>query len=216
MYSKSFGALCTLTGTREMKRIIVAIAILGLLIAGLYVWKSHSELPEVVASQPPVIEITPEVLKAINQKLAIVKVEVPLNRIDVPIPDRTALWGYHSIESGVFWTSGRLFVAFERGRVETDECGCRVVIFLGKPVIWGLDDHFTTEVHNTSAFWSVDPHFVDNAREKGRQMLLSEACADGSYDKASAAATSLMTDFVKDIAPNATVVVNSAPAQCKV
>ena len=193
-------------------RLLPGAAGLSLLAFGLHHYGSHGNLSEVAVTQPPVIEVTPEILAAINRKLSIVKVEVPLGGIDVPFPDRTALWGTHTIEHGQFSVSGRLFVAFEPGRAKSD--GHHIEVTLGKPVYWGLDDVFTTRVHTVSSFWSNDPHFVDDARKMGRLMLLSSACKDKSYDKSSETASVLMTDFIKGIAPGATVTVNTTSAQC--
>lgn len=197
---------------KAFSRLFLGVAGLSSLVFGLYCYQNRIDIPEVVITQPPVIEVTPEVLTAINRKLSIVKVAVPLGGIDVPFPDRTALWGFHTIEHGQFSISGRLFVAFEQGHAESD--GHHIEITLGKPVFWGLDDVFTTRVHQVSSVWSNDPHFVDNARKMGRFMLLSKACTDKSYDTSNITASVLMTDFVKDIAPGASVTVNTSDARC--
>lgn len=207
-------ALCK-TGITEMKRIsrlFLGVAGLSSLVFGLYCYQNRMDTPEVVVAQQPAIEVTPEILTAINQKLSIVKVAVPLGEIDVPVPDRTTLWGLHTIERGQFSASGRLFVAFEQGHAESD--GHHVEITLGKPVLWGLDENFTTHVHDVSSVWSNDPHFVDNARKVGRSLLLSKACRDGAYTTSSVTASVLMTDFVKSIASGATVTVNTTDAHC--
>lgn len=198
---------------KNICRLLLGVAGLSAVIYGFSVYQKKMEPPEIVTTQPPIIEVTPEILLAINRKLAIVKVDVPLAGIRVPFPDRTALWNKHSIEHGEFTTSGRLFVAFEPGHAESD--GHHIEVTLGKPVYWGLDDGaFMTHVHTTSLIWSADPHFEGNARKMGRQMLLSEACKNGYYEKASLTAAVLMDDFIHQISPRADVVMHTTPATC--
>lgn len=198
-----------------MKRFFIGLLLLLGVVGGLAWWKDR-EVESFAVTLPPIVEVTPEVIEAINKKISIITVEVPLSQVDVKPPDVTItiLLGTfsHVIESGEFWSGGKLFVGFQKSRITAGDQ--RIELTLGKPVPRGLDDTFVTVSHTTSSWWNGDVHFVDKARHQGRVQLLKNACHDGTYEKTNVAAATLMKQFIKSIAPQATVVVHTTPATC--
>lgn len=200
-----------------MKRVFLGVGALALLAAAGYVWLNtpRGEPPQ-IASAAPLPVVTPEVLVAINKKLAIVSVDVPLESITFSPTanvERLLFWD-HTIQSGRFLAGGKVVVGFD-GSTIVRHGDDNIEITLGQPVTRALDDSFATleYVENSAYRGEVDVAFRDKAREQGRQMLLTHACAF-AYDNASAAGAKLLKDFVLKLSPKIRVVVHTTPAKC--